>query len=123
MTWDHLPGRAKVGDISSLRRFSKRAVMVEIEKCELVCANCHAVRSYERRRGVAQPGQSAAFGTQRFAGSNPAAPTPLLRVDPLIGRVENPTLFPTVEVTWLIGGCPGPTSRVATATQGVPAIS
>jgi hypothetical protein len=56
MTWDHLPGREKINDVSNLRRFSRQAVLAEIAKCELVCANCHAVRSYERRRGVAQPG-------------------------------------------------------------------
>jgi hypothetical protein len=56
MTWDHLPGNEKRADVSNLRRISRRAVLREIEKCELVCANCHAVRSYERRRGVAQPG-------------------------------------------------------------------
>jgi hypothetical protein len=75
MTFDHLPGVEKVDEVSNLvRRRRKRAAILEVEKCELVCANCHAVRSYERRRGVAQPGQSAAFGTQRIAGSNPAAP-------------------------------------------------
>ena len=56
MGWDHLPGSDKHNDVSNLRRISRRAVLAEIEKCELVCANCHAVRSYERRRGVAQPG-------------------------------------------------------------------
>lgn len=56
MAWDHLPGSEKQDDVSNLRRVSKGAVLAEIEKCELVCANCHAVRSYERRRGVAQPG-------------------------------------------------------------------
>jgi hypothetical protein len=56
MTWDHLPGHEKVTEVSNLRRLSRRAVLAEIAKCELVCANCHAVRSYDRRRGVAQPG-------------------------------------------------------------------
>ena len=56
MTWDHLPGREKVNEVSNLRRTSRKAVLAEIAKCELVCANCHAVRSFERRRGVAQPG-------------------------------------------------------------------
>jgi hypothetical protein len=57
MAWDHLPGRAKVSEVSLLvrRRFGKRAILAEIAKCELVCANCHAVRS-QQRRGVAQPG-------------------------------------------------------------------
>jgi hypothetical protein len=45
MTWDHLPGREKRTNVSNLRRISRRAVLREIEKCELVWANCHAVRS------------------------------------------------------------------------------
>ena len=78
MEFDHRPGTEKVGEVSNLvRRKRKRLAMAEVEKCDLVCANCHAVRSYVRqKRGVAQPGQSAAFGSQRIAGSNPAAPIP-----------------------------------------------
>src|SRR2546423_6568613 len=57
MTWDHLPGANKVGDVSSLvQRHNRRAILEEIAKCELVCANCHAVRTFQRRRDVAQPG-------------------------------------------------------------------
>ena len=56
MSWDHLPGHVKVDDVSSLvSRHNRSLILAEIAKCELVCANCHAVRSYERR-GVAQPG-------------------------------------------------------------------
>lgn len=50
MAWDHLPGAEKVGDISTLaRRSSRERILAEISKCELVCANCHAVRTFERR--------------------------------------------------------------------------
>ena len=57
MTWDHLPGEPKVDDVSSmLQRHNRSLILAEIEKCELVCANCHAVRSFMRRRDVAQPG-------------------------------------------------------------------
>ena len=58
MTWDHLPGVTKVADLSTFlsRHRSRRLVLAEINKCELVCANCHAVRTFDRRRGVAQPG-------------------------------------------------------------------
>ncbi len=56
MSWDHLPGFEKLDDVSSLvSRHNKALILSEIEKCELVCANCHAVRSFERR-GVAQSG-------------------------------------------------------------------
>jgi hypothetical protein len=58
MEWDHLPGMQKVAEVSTLvaKTRSKRGVLEEIEKCELVCANCHAVRTFNRVRGVAQPG-------------------------------------------------------------------
>ena len=52
MTWDHLPGTDKVTEISHLIRAGKTLqAKNEILKCELVCANCHAVRSYERQTG------------------------------------------------------------------------
>ena len=57
MHWDHLPGQAKRGDLGRLiNGHSRQTILAEIAKCELVCANCHAVRTYERVRGVAQPG-------------------------------------------------------------------
>lgn len=57
MHWDHLPGTTKRDDLGRLvNGHGRRAILEEIEKCELVCANCHAVRTFERRRGVAQPG-------------------------------------------------------------------
>jgi hypothetical protein len=50
MTFDHLPGASKRADIATLtRRSSMASIRAEIEKCELVCANCHAVRTFTRR--------------------------------------------------------------------------
>jgi hypothetical protein len=49
MHWDHLPGLAKVGDISSmLGHASREAILEELKKCELVCANCHVMRTVTR---------------------------------------------------------------------------
>jgi len=49
MQWDHLPGAQKLGDISTgLRRRSRTQILEEIAKCELVCANCHTIRTFER---------------------------------------------------------------------------
>lgn len=46
MHWDHLPGFAKVGEISVMvTARSRTAVLAELEKCELVCANCHVMRT------------------------------------------------------------------------------
>jgi hypothetical protein len=49
MQWDHLPGTPKLGDISQgLRGLSRDEILEEIAKCELVCANCHAIRTFHR---------------------------------------------------------------------------
>lgn len=50
MHWDHLPGHDKVAAVSRLaREKSRELVLAELAKCELVCANCHAIRTSERR--------------------------------------------------------------------------
>ena len=48
MQWDHLPGLPKRGDITMLRGLSKHEILDEIAKCELVCANCHTIRTFVR---------------------------------------------------------------------------
>ena len=51
MQWDHLPGSIKLGEISAkIRQWSRRLIFEELAKCELVCANCHAIRTYKRLR-------------------------------------------------------------------------
>ncbi len=53
MHWDHLPGHTKLDAVSSLLRSRvRRLVLEELAKCEFVCANCHAVCTSRRRRGV-----------------------------------------------------------------------
>ena len=49
MHYDHLVSEEKDMEIGKLVVFgSKKRIDAEIEKCELVCANCHAVRAYIR---------------------------------------------------------------------------
>lgn len=49
MQWDHLPGQAKIEAISSMVGSRRRALILEeLTKCELVCSNCHAVRTRNR---------------------------------------------------------------------------
>ena len=49
MHWDHLPGFDKRGEIGSmLGRFSRDVILKELTKCELVCANCHVMRTVRR---------------------------------------------------------------------------
>jgi hypothetical protein len=52
LTFDHLPGTVKVRDIKSGQHFGWKALLEEIEKCEVVCWFCHSDRTYERRREV-----------------------------------------------------------------------
>lgn len=47
MDWDHRPGEIKYRNVSQIR--GKEKLMAEISKCDLVCANCHRIRSKRRR--------------------------------------------------------------------------
>lgn len=69
MQWDHLPGKQKTTEIAEMlrRNLSRKIILEEIAKCELVCANCHAMRTWRRvrerrERGVAQPGSAQRLG-------------------------------------------------------------
>lgn len=49
MQWDHIGTAIKVDKLSVVKRNRNKAkVLAEIAKCELVCANCHAIRTHER---------------------------------------------------------------------------
>lgn len=48
MQFDHRDGSDKVLDISRMVLMSWAKIESEILKCDLVCANCHAVRTYNR---------------------------------------------------------------------------
>lgn len=50
LDWDHVRG-PKVSTIATMigRRDSWRAIEEEMAKCEVVCANCHRIRTHERR--------------------------------------------------------------------------
>ena len=49
MDFDHVRG-VKVGNVATLiHRAGREKVMEEIAKCELICANCHRIRTASRR--------------------------------------------------------------------------
>lgn len=55
LEFDHLPGTEKVQNIGTLARSSLKRLFEEIEKTEVVCANCHRRRTAQRNqwgRGV-----------------------------------------------------------------------
>jgi hypothetical protein len=49
LQWDHRPGKEKLFDISQnpMRRWSK--MLIEIDKCDVRCANCHAIVTQNRK--------------------------------------------------------------------------
>lgn len=52
MHWDHLPEYEKFMSVSVMRakRMKRELIVAEIDKCELVCANCHGERTHQRRQ-------------------------------------------------------------------------
>jgi hypothetical protein len=49
MDFDHRPGEVKSFNLSTGYRHSAEAVLSEIAKCEVVCANCHRIRTHRER--------------------------------------------------------------------------
>jgi hypothetical protein len=50
MDFDHVRGK-KLGEVSRLTGLSTQILVDEISKCEVTCANCHRVRTAERKHG------------------------------------------------------------------------
>lgn len=49
MQWDHLPQFTKVGDLGDWwAGRTEQEILDEIAKCELVCTNCHIMRTFAR---------------------------------------------------------------------------
>jgi hypothetical protein len=51
MDFDHRDPSTKVTKVSSMvYKGSERLLLAEIAKCDLVCANCHRIRTWEKMR-------------------------------------------------------------------------
>lgn len=50
LDFDHLDPETKFKAVSQLCTHSKARIIQEIQKCEIVCANCHRDRTYTRRK-------------------------------------------------------------------------
>ena len=76
MDWDHVRGE-KGKNVSTLAAGGcSNLVMMEIEKCELVCANCHRIRTFERREQARRGAVTARLPhKQQVAGVIPAGAT------------------------------------------------
>lgn len=48
LQFDHLPGTHKLFRLSHSAQRAWHLVLAEVAKCEVVCANCHAVRTATR---------------------------------------------------------------------------
>lgn len=51
MDFDHRPDEVKSFTVSEgiSRNLSMKKIMIEIAKCDAICANCHRIRTYQRR--------------------------------------------------------------------------
>jgi hypothetical protein len=57
MDFDHRPGEKKcfaLANAMGQTRISAERLRAEIAKCDVVCANCHRIRTYERRKARAE---------------------------------------------------------------------
>jgi hypothetical protein len=59
MDFDHREGERKEYELNRIDRMTIRAILSEIKKCDVVCANCHRVRTYKRRIKHAGEGNSS----------------------------------------------------------------
>ena len=49
LDFDHLPGHEKLFDLSHAQTRSWSSIQAEMEKCEVVCAGHHRIRTNQRR--------------------------------------------------------------------------
>lgn len=92
MDFDHRPGELKVANVSSLLMANSwSAVEAEMAKCDIVCANCHRIRTHERY-GDGSDGKMRGCNP-RVAGSLPASPSIVLPVDLVFGPLSRNARF------------------------------
>lgn len=53
LEFDHRPGTVKKNGVCNLINLgvSRKVIQAEIDKCDVRCANCHAIKTYERIGG------------------------------------------------------------------------
>lgn len=50
LQFDHLPGTIKLATVPRLAGSNEKAMWKELLKCDVVCANCHCIRTANRKR-------------------------------------------------------------------------
>lgn len=51
MDYDHRDSSQKVNSIAHMTLVREETLLAEIEKCDLICANCHRLRTLRRYKG------------------------------------------------------------------------
>ncbi len=49
LEFDHLPGAEKVNKVSAMVNMRLDTLIEEMEKCDVVCSNCHRIRTWNRQ--------------------------------------------------------------------------
>lgn len=50
LEFDHLPGQPKVSGVMAMAgRNGRDALWLEVQKCDVVCATCHNIRTWKRK--------------------------------------------------------------------------
>ena len=49
LDFDHRPGEVKVANVARLTESAREKLYAEIAKCDVVCANCHRIRTWDTR--------------------------------------------------------------------------
>ncbi|QBI18700.1 hypothetical protein ER308_03445 [Egibacter rhizosphaerae] len=63
MDFDHVRGEKRWNLSASVRRVSPEELAAEVDKCDVVCANCHRLRTYGRYDNTTSP-PDASEGTE-----------------------------------------------------------
>ena len=91
MDFDHLPQHEKKFNINNVRGHSRGTILTEISKCELVCANCHSLRTFTRSE------KSLSLNTHAINKRNKRKQINLLKTNPCFQCLA--TLHPS-QMAW-----------------------
>lgn len=66
--FDHIDPHTKSYTIANMRSKSQDLISAEIAKCQLLCANCHAIKTHKERAANASPNTLTAADKQKLDG-------------------------------------------------------
>ena len=70
MDFDHKHDAVKAYNIGSMfaHHYSRELIQTELDKCELVCSNCHRIRTRDRRKGSGMQHQLNVADSRKLSG-------------------------------------------------------